>query len=121
MRIGPAASASPEADFPGLVRETPAALYARMDEMEIRRRKLRFRAARRGFREVDAIFGAFVDRHLRELDGDALDLFEMLLDVPDREVYSWLTGEAPVPKLHDTSVFARLKAVCNRKNPSWTV
>lgn len=92
------------------MRETP---------IDIRRKKLRFRAARRGFREADAIFGAFAELHLGDLGASALDTFEALLDAPDQEVYDWLTGQAPVPERHDTSVFARLKALCNRKNPTW--
>ncbi|MGH6888187.1 MAG: succinate dehydrogenase assembly factor 2 [Rhizomicrobium sp.] len=88
---------------------------------EIRRKRLRFRAARRGFREADAIFGAFADLHLDELDAAELASFEALLDAPDQDVYDWLRGYAPVPALHDTPVFARLKAICSRKNPVWNV
>jgi antitoxin CptB len=88
---------------------------------EIRRKRLRFRAARRGFKEADAIFGAFADRHLGELDEAGLASFEALLNAPDQDVYDWLRGHAPVPTLHDTQVFARLKAICSRKNPAWNV
>ena len=89
--------------------------------IEILRKRLRFRAARRGFKEADAIFGAFADSHLGELDEAELAGFEALLDAPDQDVYDWLRGYAPVPTLYDTPVFARLKAVCNRKNPVWNV
>jgi antitoxin CptB len=85
------------------------------------RKRLRFRAARRGFKEADAIFGAFADLYLDELDDAELSRFEALLDAPDQHVYDWLRGYAPVPTLHDTPVFARLKAICNRKNPVWNV
>src|ERR1700678_281045 len=88
---------------------------------EIKRKRLRFRAARRGFKEADAIFGAFADLHLSELGVAELASFEALLHAPDQEVYDWLRGEAPVPTLHDTPVFALLKAICNRKNPVWNV
>lgn len=88
--------------------------------IEHRRKRLAFRAARRGFKEADAIFGTFAEMYLPELDEAALDLFEQLLEVPDREVYTWLTGETPVPVSYATPVFARLKALCNRKNPRWT-
>jgi antitoxin CptB len=92
-----------------------------MDHTEIRRKKLRFRAARRGFKEADAIFGAFADLYLQGLDEHGLDGFEAILDVPDQEVYDWLRGNAPIPRAYDTPLFARLKAVCNRKNPVWNV
>lgn len=89
--------------------------------IEIWRKRLRFRAARRGSKEADAIFGAFADFHLDELGEAELASFEALLDAPDQDVYDWLRGYAPVPTLHDTRVFARLKAICNRKNPVWNV
>ena len=89
--------------------------------IETWRKRLRFRAARRGFKEADAIFGAFADLHLGSMDEPELAIFEALLDAPDQDVYDWLLGHAPVPTFHDTPVFARLKAICNRKNPVWNV
>lgn len=86
-----------------------------------RRKRLCFRAARRGFKETDAIFGAFAETHLAGLDEAELDRFESLLNVPDQEIYDWLRGHAPVPPAHDTPVFHRLKAICNRRNPTWNV
>ena len=88
---------------------------------EIRRKRLSFRAARRGFKEADAIFGAFAERELPGLDESQLEAFEALLNVPDQDVYDWLRGHAPVPPAHDTPVFERLRAICNRKNPAWNV
>ena len=88
---------------------------------EARRKRLLFRAQRRGFKEVDLIFGAFAAAELARLDVAELDQFEALLAAPDQEVYAWLRGEAPPPPQFDTPIFARLKAVCGRKNPSWNV
>ena len=93
----------------------------RSEEFAIRRKRLRFRTSRRGFKEVDLIFGTFAANCLDDLDGDELDAFERLLDVPDQEVFAWLQGEIPVPGPFDTPVFARLKALCNRASPSWNV
>lgn len=88
---------------------------------ERRRARLRFRAQRRGFKEVDLIFGAFAQDFLPGLSEQELDLFEALLDVPDQEIYGWLQDQAPVPPEYDTDVFARLKSVCTRANPKWNV
>lgn len=88
---------------------------------EIRRKQLHFRATHRGFKEADAILGAFAAAHLGELDARELEIFAALLEVPDHELYDWLRGAAPVPALHDTTVFARLKAICERKHPTWSV
>jgi len=88
---------------------------------EARRKRLFFRAQRRGFKEVDLIFGAFAETHLAALSGAELDEFEALLEAPDQEVYAWLQGHAPVPAIYDNTVFARLKGVCQRKSPTWNV
>ncbi|HEY2444581.1 MAG TPA: succinate dehydrogenase assembly factor 2 [Rhizomicrobium sp.] len=87
----------------------------------VRRKRLRFRAARRGFKETDAIFGTFAETYLADLDEGDLDRFESLLNVPDQEIYDWLRGHAPVPLAHDTPVFHQLKAICYRQNPTWNV
>ena len=86
---------------------------------ENRRKRLLFRAQRRGFKEVDLIFGAYAQDHLAALDEAGLDQFEALLTAPDQEVYAWLRGAADVPAEYDNPVFAGLKAVCEQKNPRW--
>ena len=78
-----------------------------------------FRAQRRGFKEVDLIFGQYAEAELSRLDAAGLDQFEALLTAPDQEVYAWLRGAEPVPPAHDNPVFAGLKAVCGQKNPRW--
>ena len=88
---------------------------------EARRKRLLFRAQRRGFKEVDLIFGTFAANHLAGLDETGLDAFEALLDAPDQHVYAWLRDHTPVPAAFDTPVFAQLKALCQRKNPTWNV
>jgi len=86
---------------------------------ENRRKRLLFRAQRRGFKEVDLIFGAYAEAQLAGLDETGLDQFEALLAAPDQEVYSWLRGATAVPPEYDNPVYAGLKAVCHQKTPHW--
>jgi antitoxin CptB len=86
---------------------------------ENRRKRLLFRAQRRGFKEVDLIFGAYAQDTLWSMDAAELDQFEALLTAPDQDVYAWLRGGAPVPADYDNKIFAGLKAVCTRKDPKW--
>jgi antitoxin CptB len=81
-----------------------------MNGLDARRRKALFRAQRRGFRELDLVFGAFADTHLSRLNDDQLDRFEALLKVPDWQMYSWIVGQETVPESYDTDVFALLCA-----------
>jgi antitoxin CptB len=78
--------------------------------LDPRRRRILFRAWRRGIREMDLAMGEFADAHLPALSEAELDEFERLLDLPDPEVLSWITGEAPTPAAFDTPLFARLRA-----------
>lgn len=78
--------------------------------MDDRRKKLRFRAWRRGFREIDLILGAFADRNLDALDATGLDAFEALLQAPDQEVYAWIVGQEAAPAEHDTPTLALIRA-----------
>jgi antitoxin CptB len=86
---------------------------------ENRRKRLLFRAQRRGFKEVDLIFGTYAEGALGDLDDAGLDQFEALLKAPDQEVYAWLRGAEPVPAEYDNPVFAGLKSVCGRKGYQW--
>ncbi len=78
--------------------------------MDDRRKKLKFRAWRRGFRELDLILGGFADWHLADLNETNLDAFERLLDAPDQEVYEWVTQQEPAPRDHDTPVLEMIRA-----------
>jgi antitoxin CptB len=78
--------------------------------LDPRRRRILFRARRRGLREMDVALGAFTDAHLTSLTEAELDEVEAWLDAPDPEILSWLTGEAAVPARFDTPLFAKLKA-----------
>jgi antitoxin CptB len=97
----------------------PNARYIRTvnNDLETRRSKLRFRAQRRGFKEVDLVFGAFADAHLARLDPAQLDRFEALLGVPDWRIYDWLTGAEAPPVEFDNDVFRLL--LDYRKNLTW--
>jgi antitoxin CptB len=63
-----------------------------MSDIETRRRKLKFRADRRGFRELDLYMQQFTDAHLKAFDARQLDEFEAVLDIPDQFVFDWIMG-----------------------------
>lgn len=76
--------------------------------MDERRRKLKFRAWRRGFREMDLLMGSFADEHLPGLSDDDLSEFERLLATPDWEVYAWLIGQKSVPANFESALLTRM-------------
>ena len=51
--------------------------------LDVRRRRLLFRAWRRGVRETDLIVGRFADAYIDKFDEPSLDAFERLIEVPN--------------------------------------
>jgi antitoxin CptB len=80
----------------------------RREDLDVRRKRLHFRAWHRGMREVDLLLGRFADETIASLDESELAGFETLLDVPDRQILAWLTGEAAVPAEADSGLLRRL-------------
>ncbi len=78
------------------------------EELDIRRRRLHFRAWHRGMREVDLLLGRFADATIATLDETEIASFEALLDIPDRQVLAWLIGEDAVPADVDSPLLRRL-------------
>lgn len=76
--------------------------------LDERRRKLKFRAWRRGFREMDLLMGSFADAHLGEMSDEDLSEFERLLSTPDWEVYAWLIGQKNVPGNFQSDLLTRM-------------
>jgi antitoxin CptB len=81
--------------------------------LDKRRRRLLFRAWRRGVREMDLIVGRFADATIDKFDDTALDQFEQLIEVPNAELYAWIVGKQTVPAQHDTPVLRQLIAFHN--------
>ena len=77
---------------------------------EHRLNRLRFRAWRRGFSELDLIMGGFVDKHGPALDQSELAELEALMDEADQDVYAWIVGQTSPPAGHNTPLMQRLRA-----------
>lgn len=87
-----------------------------MDD-DIRRRRIRVRAWRRGMREMDLLMGRFVDAQVEALPAEALAELETLLDLPDDAVFRWLSGAEQPPAEHDTSLLRRIIAFHRHDGP----
>ena len=86
-------------------------------DLDPRRRKILFRAWHRGMREMDLIMGRFADDAIAGFSDAELDEFERLIEVLDRDLLSWVTGEAPVPENYDTDLFRKLRAFHTHDKP----
>jgi antitoxin CptB len=79
------------------------------EDFDIRRRRLRFRAWHRGTREMDLLLGRFADAEVAKLDEQSMASFEALLEVPDPDLYNWITGTEETPAPYDTPLMRRLR------------
>lgn len=96
--------------------DDPAAAAGGLSESELRRRRIKIRAWRRGMRELDILLGGFVDAQLSALSDPELSEFEGLLDLPDAELLGWLSGATPPPE-RDTPLLRRIIAFHTHEGP----
>lgn len=78
--------------------------------MDIRRKRLVYRANYRGFKEADLILGGFAKKYIESLTEHEMTMFEDLLGAKDHDIYDWISGKQDVPANYDTPLLARLKA-----------
>jgi antitoxin CptB len=67
------------------------------DNLESARKRLAWRASRRGIREMDLLVGGFAEAHLESMSFHDLTQFEALLAIPDQQLLAWVTRQEPVP------------------------
>ncbi|MEM8986665.1 MAG: succinate dehydrogenase assembly factor 2 [Pseudomonadota bacterium] len=76
---------------------------------DTRRQKLKYRAAHRGFREADLIFGGFAEAYVDDMSEAQLEEFERLMAVPDHDLYAWVVGRAETPDNYKSDVMDLMK------------
>ena len=62
---------------------------------DIRIRRMKMRAMRRGIREMDLMLSAYADARLEHMTEGELNLFDQLLGENDQDLYAWVTGQSP--------------------------
>lgn len=75
-----------------------------------RRRRLIFRASHRGTHETDLLVGGFVAAMIGAMDEAELDDLEAILELPDVDLFDWLTGRRAVPGEAASPLLARMVA-----------
>ena len=69
-----------------------------MEELEIKRKRLKMRSMRRGIKEMDLILKNFADVNLNLMSEQELENFENLLLENDQDLYQWSTGQVDPKK-----------------------
>ncbi|MGO4386077.1 succinate dehydrogenase assembly factor 2 [Microvirga sp. 2YAF29] len=86
-------------------------------DLDVRRKQILYRSWHRGMREMDLIMGQFADAEISDLSVEDLTEFERLIEVTDRDLLGWVTGELETPSNYDTPLFRRLKAFHTHSSP----
>ena len=70
-----------------------------MNELpEHRIKRLAMRSMRRGIKEMDIILSAYATQNLDTMDEATIQLYDVLLDENDQDLYQWVTGQVPAPE-----------------------
>jgi len=73
-------------------------------ELEITRKRLKWRATHRGIKEMDMLVGGFAEVHLNSMGEAQLAAFAELLELPDQDLLSWATRQVAVPENQDSKL-----------------
>jgi len=79
-----------------------------LEDTENKRKRLIFRSWHRGTREMDLIMGTFADQNLAGFDENALEQYEHILQMPDPDIYNWVSGREAAPANTITPVMQKL-------------
>ena len=86
-----------------------------MDDIEIHRKKLLFRAGHRGTKEMDILLGNFANKYIQLFDELELVMFSTLLDCEDDLIYKCLLDKESVLPGIDNRIFHLLKDTAIKK------
>jgi antitoxin CptB len=78
--------------------------------LDDRRKRLLFRCWHRGTREMDLILGRFADAEIATLNDDELAQLELLIEVPDPDLYAAMSGNRALAGEYASSLFDRIKS-----------
>ncbi len=64
---------------------------------------------------MDLVLGRFANTYLALLSEAELSELERWLDIPDQQIFAWVSGAEPTPPEFDSTLFKRLRALLGSK------
>ena len=74
------------------------------EDLEVRRKRLRYHSWHRGTKELDLVLGQFGEKYLSTMSENDIDLFEAIINENEHDIYAWLAGREPVPAQHENHI-----------------
>lgn len=87
-----------------------------MENIEIFRKKLLYKASHRGTKEMDILMGSFADKFIQLFDDHELSLLDILLDQDDDHIYKIILKKTSIPENIDNRVTKLLIDFANTIN-----
>ena len=72
--------------------------------------RIRWRS-RRGLLELDIVLGRFIESHYMQLDENEKQVFEVLLDMPDKPLWDMIAGRQEATHKEQRSLLEKIRAV----------
>lgn len=79
------------------------------ESIEIRRKRVLYRANHRGTQEMDILIGGFVADGLKGFDAAMLDRLEALMDEEETDLQAWIMGQQTVPETVDRALIDAIR------------
>lgn len=74
------------------------------------KKRLYFKAKRRGMIELDLVLGFVADHYLNSFNDEELALFSNLLDTEDNILYQWLFQNKEIPLQYQANIWPLVKS-----------
>ena len=74
------------------------------EDLEVRRKRLRYHSWHRGTKELDLVLGQFSEKYLPTMSENDIDLFEAIINENEHDIYAWLAGREPAPEQHKNHI-----------------
>jgi len=79
-----------------------------MNDLEAYKKKITYKAAHRGSKEMDILLGNFINKYIELFNENELNIFDSILDCDDGDIYQWILGKKDVPTRYENRVFSLL-------------
>jgi len=79
-----------------------------MNDLEAYKKKITYKAAHRGSKEMDILLGNFINKYIELFNENELNIFDSILDCDDDDIYQWMIRKKDVPTRYENRVFSLL-------------
>ena len=80
-----------------------------MNDLQTYVKKLIYKSNHRGSKEMDILLGKFASKYIDLFNEEELRLFEMILELDDRDIYQYALGKCEIPEKLQNRVMTLLK------------